>query len=363
MTRARTPFTRLAAALLLAARAGGQPPTALAPPPAFYPRLLSATPSAPALAVVEAPNATHRRLVLLSRAGAGAGARWAPTGAVVFAAPAAGGADVANGQLLRRASGALLCALRHHDGAGAARVFRVRVAASADGGATWGAPATVAAGATGVWEPFLTEDAVAVRVYYAAELSNGGEQDIVRQSSADGGRTWGPVDARIHTPGSRNGMPGVAALRDGSLLAVFEGFWSPAGWGHFTVNGARSFDGGATWPQRAVVHAPARAGDDAGAPQVAACADGRVAVVFMAGAGGAWPAGARLAVALGALDARNASAPLAFGAPAAAPTPGDALWPSLFADGGAAPPNDKRVVRAAWQGADGGAELAGGAVC
>jgi hypothetical protein len=347
----------LAACGARAAR-GGADPIPLAAAPAFYPRLLA---GAPALAVVEAPNATARRLVLLARAGAGAGGAWAATGAVVAAAPAAGATDLGNGELLRLASGVLLCALRHHDGVGAARVFRIQVAASADNGTTWAAPVTIAQGPVGVWEPFLTAGAGgAVHVYYSAELTNGGEQDIVRQTSADGGRTWGAVDARVHTPGSRNGMPGVVALRDGSLLAVFEGFWSPAGWGHFTVNSARSFDGGATWPQRAIVHAPAAAAANAGAPQAAACADGRVAVIFMtseggSGAGGTWPAGARLAAAFGAADAANASAPLAFSAPAAVPTPGDALWPSLFVDGGA--------VRAAWQDAAGAAWVASDALC
>ena len=86
-------------------------------------------------------------------------------------------------------------------------------------------------------------------------------------------------------------MPGVAALPDGSLVAVFEGFWG-AGWGAYTVNAATSEDGGASWARRQVAYAPPP-GRDAGAPQVALCpgaaADAaRACAVFMTNA----PAGA-----------------------------------------------------------------------
>lgn len=349
-------FTALQVALAADIARGASPFVQLSPAPAFYPRLLAGSSGSPALAVVEAPNATSRRLVLLARANASADAPWAPTGAVVASAPVANDADLANGYLLRHSSGAILCAFRHHDGVGSARVFRIQVVASGDGGATWGAALTVTAGPVGVWEPLLNEGARgAIHVYYSAELTNGGEQDIVRQSSSDGGRTWGAVDARIHTPSSRNGMPGIVGLRDGSLFAAFEGFWGPFGWGHFTVNGARSFDGGQTWVQRAVVHAPVVADENAGSPQVAACADGRIAAIFMSSEhnGLGWPDGAHLAVAFAAPDARNASAPLVFSAPVIVPTPGDALWPSFVEDGG---------ERAVWQGAAGDAWL-GSAVC
>ena len=352
---------RVVALLLLAANAASSF-TSIAPPPAFYPRLLGSAGAAPALAVVEAPTADTRRLVLVARTDARADTG-VPTGAVVAAAPAANSTDLANGFLLRLTDGRLLCAYRHHDGDGAARVFRIALVASADSGATWGAETVVAAGPTGVWEPFLLERGGSVHIFYAAELTNGGEQDIVRRSSDDGGATWSAVDARVHTAGSRNGMPGVAALADGSLFAVFEGFWGPAGWGHFTVNGARSFDGGATWPQRGIVHAPADPSANAGSPQVAVCADAQtVVVVFMsseaAHRGAAWPDSAHVSLVSATLNASNASAPLAFSSqPATVPTGGDALWPSLFVDAARA-----GATRAAWQTAAGAAEL-GGEVC
>ena len=333
----------------------------LAPPPAFYPRLLSpASPLAP-LAVFEDRNATHLRLVISSRTAPPPAEAWAPL-SVAASAPAADGVDLANGHLLQLPSGALLCAYRHHDNSGpwGARVFRIQVSESTDSGATWHPLATVAEGPTGVWEPFLfraSGDAPgAVRVFYSAELTNGGEQDIVARGSGDGGATWGGDATRVHTAGSRNGMPGVAELADGSLLLVMEGFWGPHGWGAFTVNAARSFDGGASWPQRQLVHSPA-AGSNAGSPQVVAVGGGGGACVcYMtseppAGGGGAWPGNARLAAVRGA--GGNASAPLAWGAPAGVPTlSATALWPSFFSG-----------ARVAYQTEEGGAAVADGAAC
>jgi hypothetical protein len=96
-------------------------------------------------------------------------------------------------------------------------VYRIALAASVDGGATWAPRAVVAEGPTGLWEPCLyLTSAGGLRVAYSAELANGGEQDIVQRGSPDGGRTWGPPQVVAHTPGSRNGMPGVARLGDGS---------------------------------------------------------------------------------------------------------------------------------------------------
>lgn len=345
--------------LLTAAARAQSPPIELSPPPAYYPRLLTGT---PALGVVESPNATHRRLVLLARAATSADAPWAATGAVVAAASAANATDLGNGFLLRLNNAAILCAYRHHDGSDNARVYRIQVVSSSDSGATWGAAVTVTSGPVGLWEPFLLQGAGgAVHIFYSAELTNGGEQDVVRQSSLDGGRSWGSVDARIHTAQSRNGMPGVSVLSDSSLFAVFEGFWSASGWGHFTVNSARSFDGGNSWTQRAIIHAPSNSSQNAGSPQVATCVDGRVAVIFMTsetpGNAFAWPDGAHLAVSVATLNPDNASAPLVFSAPAALPSSSQSFWPSLFSDNAAA-----GAIRPAWQSAEGAAELSG-AVC
>ena len=331
----------------------------ISPAPAYYPRLAALLPLSPSgtpltAAVVETPTPALRRLVLLTRSLSGA---WVP-GSVVASAPtdAAGSVDLANGHLLQLPNGTLLCAYRHHNGTGAARTYRLQLAASSDLGQTWQLAATITSGPTGVWEPFLFLDPAAapsrVRVAYAAELTNGGEQDIVLRSSSDGGASWGPIDSRLHTPGSRNGMPGVAVLpADGSLLLVCEGFWGNA-WGHFAVGSARSWDGGATWLQHSVVHAPA-APANAGSPQVAVHSSGSsVCAVFMSSEGvsqqHAWPDGAHTVLLCAAVSATNASQPIDW--QAAAPsvlgtaTP-YSYWPSFA-------PHHTGGLGVAYQGSD-----------
>jgi hypothetical protein len=275
--------------------------------------------------------------------------------------------DLANGHLLQLPNGTLLCAYRHHDGAAPKRVFRIQVSCSHDFGRSWALADTVIEGALGVWEPFLFFAVGAVQIAYSAELPAVGgraEQDIVFQTSTSGGCGWGPVASRVHTDGSRNGMPGVVALPDGSLLVLFEGFWSGV-WGAYTVNSARSFDGGGTWVQRRVVHAPpAPAQANAGSPQAAAC-PGKACAVFMTDEGGApggaqWPAGAHAGLLCAPLDAANVSAPIdwaAGGAPATVPaeTP-TVFWPSFFVAG----PQGASV---AYQGDDGAAYVSTDNAC
>jgi len=206
-------------------------------------------------------------------------------------------------------------------------------------------------------------------IAYAAELPVGADgramQDIALRASSDGGRTWTPEVGRIHTPGSRNGMPGIAVLSDGSWLAVFEGFWGPGGWGVYTVNACRSFDGGRTWVQRAIVHAPA-SGSNAGSPQVLRCAASgsggapeRVCVVFMSSEGQTargltWPDGAKLVTHCATVP--PGAAPIDWQAAVAGnvstitPT---AYWPGLFGGNGSL----------TYQSADGRAMLMEGATC
>lgn len=354
-------------------------PVLLAPAPAGYPRAAStvdASGAPVALAVVESPLGGLRRLVLLRRAAeanATTNETWLATGAVIVSAPARPDVDLANGFLLQLApSGVLLCAYRHHDGVGAQRVFRIAVSRSVDYGVSWSPLAVVSAGPVGVWEPFLQQLAAegdgVVHVYYSKELTNGGEQDVVRQTSADAGVSWSSVDVRLHTPNSRNGMPGVAELADGSLLCVYEGF-GVAGWNHFEVHAQRSFDLGSTWTQPIVVHAPASSAYNAGSPQVAVCPQtGKVVVVFMSDEplppAGAWPDGAHLGIASARLDAANVSAPLAFPAVAGVvPTPATVFWPSLLLDALGASGSIELSLRAAFQGGDGAAYLTRNTLC
>jgi hypothetical protein len=322
--------------------------------------------------VLEAPLPAQRRLLFLPRA-PGAGA-WGPP-SVIATAPAAD--DLANGHLLALPNGTLLCAFRHHFALPTGgTVYTLQLAASHDAGASWGAPTLITSGATGVWEPFLLLTPSALRVAYSAELTNGGEQDVVLRSSSDGGGAWGPVDSVLHTPGSRNGMPGLAVLRDGSLLLVCEGFWGARGWGAFTVNSARSLDGGRSWVQRQVAHAPP-APANAGSPQLALCRNSTLAcAVFMsseaaaaaaaaaaggASSGSAWPDGAHAALLCAAVG--EGAAPINWTAarpPVRVPTAtATVYWPSFLAESG----GGGGSARVAYQGSDGAAYLSDAAAC
>jgi hypothetical protein len=407
------PALRVAvAASLLAALFGGPtsasaaPSTILSPAPAGYPRMtMMATPngSSVALASFERPEGSTRRIVVYGRTTV-VPEVFAQLGVAAEVPNATPDVDLANGYLLQLPNGTLLCAFRHHDGNGASRVFRIQVSASHDYGVTWALLSTVAQGPIGVWEPYLfrltTDDNSTVRVAYSAELTNGGEQDVVVQVSGDGGATWGAVSSRIHTPGSRNGMPAIIELLDHSLLAVFEGFWTGV-WGDFTVNSARSFDGGTTWPEREMIHAPNSSSSpggssfDAGSPQAALCpVTGKIVVVYMSNeptnvstadsAVSSWPDGAHAAVQSAHLNYTNVTAPLdwSLSPPAVIPTETPTIyWPSFFLDpdsplgegegdeeGEEGARRRRRLqvnyaMRIAYQGADGSAAVTDATVC
>lgn len=323
--------------------------TLLHAPPAYYPRLALVSNSTTIGAVFESPSTNKHALLFARSQSLSPTTPWLPPVDIVTSTEP--NVDLANGFLLQlHTTGTILCAYRHHTGDGPSRVYRIQVSSSADSGATFTFLSTVTQGPVGVWEPFLFQDPAdpptTITVYYSAECTNGGEQDVVAQTSTDGGVHWGPVTSRIHTPGSRNGMPGVIKLGDGSLLAVFEGFWGPGGWGHFTVNSARSFDKGASWVQRQVVHVPVEG--NSGSPQVGLCVGGgeggaeepAVCTVYMSneggGGGGVWPSGAHLSTIcvqqpLAASEALNftAGVPRVFHTD----TP-EALWPAFVGGGG-----------------------------
>eukprot|EP00048_Salpingoeca_helianthica_P020364 m.6183 g.6183 ORF g.6183 m.6183 type:complete len:420 (-) comp4716_c0_seq1:56-1315(-) len=329
---------------------GNKTSTVLATAPAFYPRLATIMTGADpthsfAAAVIEAPNASSRRLVLLKRTLVSSSQEtWEPLTEIVSDPDPT--ADLSNGYLYQLEDGTILCAYRHHTGPPRRRVYRIAVSASTDGGNSFSLRSIVSAGPVGVWEPFIythSSNRTLLRLLFSAELINGGQQDIVQYDSTDAGHTW-RLSARVHTANSRNGMPGATELPDRSLLIVFEGFWSGV-WAHFTVNSMRSFDGGTTWSQPTIVYAPSVAsGRNAGSPQIAFDPrTNRVCVVFMcdqnrtAGsrrAAGGWPDEAQVWMRGGELDAHSPQAPLVWdhqpvSLTTITPT---AYWPSLFLD-------------------------------
>lgn len=326
--------------------------------PANYPRLMVINNVSMAVGTVQKPRPGGLQEQVFVVRTSSSPEVWEDRGVIASAQVAPGGyLDLNNGYVFQMPNGTLLCAYRNHNGTNSDKVYRIQVSKSDDFGASWSFLSTIVEGPIGMWEPFLyrsswdSSNPEAVHVAYSQELTNGGQQDIVIQDSADGGATWSAVTGRIHTDGSRNGMPGIIEIAaDRSLVAVFEGFWNNAQWGHFTVNSARSFDGGLTWPQRSTVHVPAGGNSsvwwDAGSPQIGLCPqNGRVAVVYMSNELTtssseaprlSWPDGAHLAVVTAYVSAANVSAPIdwaANGPPVTVPiiTP-TAFWPSLLLD-------------------------------
>ena len=77
----------------------------------------------------------------------------------------------------------------------------------------------------GLWEPFLflLPDG-RLSVLYADETVAGHSQVISQRVSPDGGVTWGAKTSAVQStdPSARPGMPGIARMRDGRYILVYE---------------------------------------------------------------------------------------------------------------------------------------------
>jgi hypothetical protein len=189
--------------------------------------------------------------------------------------------DVANAFPLELADGSLVVAFRHHSPE--RKIYRLEICASQDGGATWQVRSTIVTGAVGLWEPFLIElPDRTVQVYYASEAGIFPDQRIEMRSSRDGGRTWGPATTVARMAASRDGMPGVARLTDGTLFVVFEASDAPPS--RFVIRSVRSTDNGKTWSERReLVYRPKNPIASrwaAGAPSVVLARPGQLLVSF-----------------------------------------------------------------------------------
>eukprot|EP00047_Mylnosiga_fluctuans_P008033 m.256745 g.256745 ORF g.256745 m.256745 type:complete len:375 (-) comp20375_c0_seq1:36-1160(-) len=322
--------------------------------PAFYPRAVTFNGTHTAAVVTRVDGSNHT-LIFCVRPSAGPAATWQELAVIAHDVSSSSlDVDLDNGFLFQLPDGTLLCAYRHHVREnGGLWNYSIQISSSSNAGATWSFLSTVITTHIGVWEPFFYIATLApsrLRVLYSAELLDK-QQDIVQRDSRDGGRTWSGETARLHKDGSRNGMAGVAELPDRSLVMVFEGFWTGA-WNHFTVNSMRSFDGGATWGQPVIVHAPSVAsGFDSGSPQIGACPDGSLAAVYMSNepvsrpgqaraARVNWPDSARIWTIRGRPDPQNASQPVAWAGRAVVPTATEfGYWPGTYLD-----PTQRTVV-------------------
>lgn len=182
--------------------------------------------------------------------------------------------------------------------------YQLRVEYSDDRGFTWkrwdaGGGGIIDQSSYGLWEPFLYHDAHGeLRVVYAKERDRRycgqrlvEKQDIVTKVSRDGGRSWTDEHVVASAGLSRDGVPSVARLRDGSYMLVFESWRNEKCEGlnpRLVIRSMQSRDG-VQWDKRSVVYLPSPAADApsgssenpvASWPYAIRLRDGRLLVLF-----------------------------------------------------------------------------------
>ena len=235
----------------------------------WYPRLVELADGTLLCAYDTNENSPHTRIRLsLSHDG---GRTW-QRGAVVAANA---DCDCANPHLVQLEDGTVLCAYRE---VGCAP-FRIRVAASRDGGATWSLLSTADSSDHGLWEPFLLVTGPrTVHVFYSSEAYQPQYSQVVAvRTSSDAGKTWGETRVVASKAGSRDGMASVVVLPNGQWLCFFEATDEA---NPFVIKSVRSRDHGKTWGERSLVYAPGNSSAFASAPYGILLRDGSIVVTF-----------------------------------------------------------------------------------
>lgn len=217
---------------------------------------------------------------------------WSKLSTIVSRPP---GADVGDGSMLAMPDGRVLYSYRDNRGQGAAVSYALRVAVSADGGASWSPHSTVATGdgeTGGLWSSFLLNHPAGLQCYYDDERSpweagfRRHQWLTLRTWDPDSGTWVRPVTvSRARDPShlSRDGMPAVVDLPDGRLLCVLESVdVRPPHCG--VVLAVTSDDGGKTWSwrerERGLVYQPADRRFGAFCPWIVRVAESRIVCVF-----------------------------------------------------------------------------------
>jgi BNR repeat-like domain len=184
--------------------------------------------------------------------------------------PSAGN-DLDNPYPLQLPSGRILITFRNHskDANNNYTMYRITVCYSDDNGVTWTFLSTPAQNPgpnfNGLWEPMLrVAGDGSVQIYYSHELDATNQVNLM-QVSTDGGATWGAPATVSSKTNARDGMTGVTNVSGSNLIAVFESGFN----GQFTVNSVTSSDDGVTWGNRQPVYTATGDNNNAGSPQVA----------------------------------------------------------------------------------------------
>ena len=230
----------------------------------FFPRLLG-LPSGEVLCAFDTNAGGGPTRIAVARRPAGS-CLWQPL-ATVASTPN----TLANGFLVLLDDGSILCAYREV----ASEEYWIRVSRSTDGGATWQLRGTVHQNGRGLWEPWILvlPGGRVLCAYATEEYAVSPDQAIEIRSSDDGGQSWIDPVIAVKLPGSRDGVPALARLHDGSLLCFFEAtdLANP-----FAIRVSTSTDGGQTWSGRRLVYAPANPAKRAAAPTATLLSDGRI---------------------------------------------------------------------------------------
>lgn len=189
-----------------------------------------------------------------------------------------GKGDAANGHMLQLENGELLLAYRLVDETNKT----IKISKSNDKGKTWKHHSTVADNTKGLWEPFLFKSSSnEILIFYANEEYNDDNpaypQVIEMRKSSNQGLTWSPPRIVSKSEHSRDGMPAVAELRDGSIILVIEANYPPH---PLVLMQLKSMDNGRTWGDRKLLYKPAERGKRAAAPYVIQTETGPILVSF-----------------------------------------------------------------------------------
>ena len=142
----------------------------------------------------------------------------------------------------------------------------------------------------------MTTDGQTLQIYYSRENS-GIDQDIIMQTSKDGGASWSNPQTIIGQGSNdkRDGMVGIAPVSGTNLIAVYETNKD----NQYTINAVTSPDDGATWATSETrVYTASGYNNSAGSPQVVA-AGGTLVASFMTDEDSPqhnWPMGANTKV-------------------------------------------------------------------
>ncbi len=189
-----------------------------------------------------------------------------------------GNGDAANGHLIQLKNGHLLLAYRLINDS-----FKsIKVSISKDKAKTWKHLSTIITNSEGVWEPFMLQNPDdEILIFYANEKYRNSSpvypQVIEMRRSYDNAQSWSPPVLVTAFEHSREGMPAVARLNDGTIMTVFEANCPPH---PLVLMSVISKDNGNTWTPRKILYKPDKPGKRAAAPFLINTKNGRLFLSF-----------------------------------------------------------------------------------